>query len=119
MVPGCTGQASCGGTDMRCDPGYYCPLGTTSMIECGVGTYNPSRGAGSSTDCRACPAGYVCDTPHKTSLVEVDDFVCSAGFYCPAGSDVNTETPCAEGYACPANTNFQSYCEAGTYQDLP
>jgi len=90
---------------MRCDPGYYCPIGATDASKCPVGTYNPSLGASSQTDCKKCPAGFVCTTEAKTSLVTLTDFVCSAGFYCPAGSDTNVELPCSAGYACPANSN--------------
>lgn len=37
--------------DHYCSEGYYCPLGTTSMLECPAGTYNRLRGRKTIMDC--------------------------------------------------------------------
>jgi len=45
-----------------CNPGYYCPLGTSVQIPCPAGTYNPSQGKSALTDCIACTAGSYCES---------------------------------------------------------
>lgn len=50
------------------------------MINCPVGTYNPSTGKGNvTTDCLPCPAGYYCLEGSSSSTG-----ACAKGFYCPS-----------------------------------
>lgn len=47
-----------------CDPGYYCPLGTTSATQypCPAGTYYNLTMARDTMDCLPCPGGDYCAT---------------------------------------------------------
>lgn len=75
------------GTD--CDPGYYCPQGSTSgtSVPCAVGTFRATPGAGVNTDCAACTKGYYCG--EGTSVPTI----CPQGFYCLQGSVTPTGCP--------------------------
>ena len=45
-----------------CHPGYYCPQGTSVMIACPRGTYNPDRNGKSEVQaCKPCDPGYYCN----------------------------------------------------------
>lgn len=47
-----------------CQPGYYCPAGTTHPKEmaCPAGTWNGQRGAQDATWCLPCSPGFFCST---------------------------------------------------------
>ena len=84
-------------TDCKtCPAGYYCTSGTDAPVPCQPGTYNPSPGKGIPTDCIQCKSGMACP---KLALT-APSVMCSAGFYCPAGSRQPNETV----NACPAGT---------------
>ena len=51
-----------------CDPGKYCPEGTSTMVDCPRGTYNPSFGVGDVAGCTPCDPGHFCNT---SGLVEM------------------------------------------------
>lgn len=52
-----------------CHPGYYCPEGTSVMVPCPRGTYNPDRSGTSETaSCKSCDPGKYCN---GTALTEV------------------------------------------------
>ncbi|GIQ81354.1 hypothetical protein KIPB_002301, partial [Kipferlia bialata] len=77
-----------------CDVGSYCPQGTPVAVKCPAGTYRTEAGGASADDCVAC----------------------SAGHYCPLGSQYEIE--CSAGYYCPDNSSSPTLCSAGTwYQD--
>lgn len=38
-----------------CDPGFYCPAGSTTGIACQVGTYSNEKGNGQRNQCKQCP----------------------------------------------------------------
>ena len=112
----------------QCNPGNYCPQGTTVEIPCPSGTYEGRKG---SSGCQACPAGYYCNTVGGTSTPTP----CPIGSYCSAGSDSQTcpagtygrtgsnalETPdqcmpCVTGSYC-QNGVIVGACDAGYYCD--
>ena len=86
------GQDAC----KTCPAGYYCLEGAASPTPCSPGTYNPSTMQGSATSCRPCKSGFACPLPASIQPTEM----CSAGYYCPAGSSLPNEAL----NACPAGT---------------
>ena len=101
-----------------CEPGYYCPEGSTEMTICPPGTYEPRSG---SDECQICPAGYYCEEG-ATRPIE-----CHGG-YCPAGS--SAPTLCLDGFYgsddlrkletlddCPYCPNTM-YCHTGIIQGI-
>jgi len=74
-----------------CDPGYYCPNGSSGprQFPCPPATYNPLYGAESVEACRVCPAGYYC---LSGTAVPAD---CPRGYYCISG--VAKPEPCPLG----------------------
>jgi len=75
-----------------CDPGHYCPQGTTLQIQCPAGSYEPRYGTSDST-CQDCPKGW----------------------FCPIGS--TTPTICPIENFCPLKSAIPTLCPAGTYND--
>ena len=52
-----------------CWPGYYCPQGTSLMVECPRGTYNPDKGGVSAeAACKPCDAGQYCNGTALTAV---------------------------------------------------
>ena len=98
-------------THSQCTAGYYCLAGSISATqnECGLGNYCPF-GSGSATPC---PAGTYGSTTTLTSPVCTD--VCTAGYYCLAGSTSATENECGLGNYCPSGSGSATPCPAGTY----
>jgi hypothetical protein len=74
-----------------CNPGYYCPAGSSSPYEvpCPARTYRPEYGAESLEECSLCVAGGYCPR------ASVEPTVCPRGFYCPTG--VSVAQPCPPG----------------------
>ncbi|EGD79005.1 hypothetical protein PTSG_01976 [Salpingoeca rosetta] len=79
--------------DLLCDPGYYCPNGTTQQLACPSGTYQNEAGMAT---CKECPAGFVCDAT-SSPVVTGTATPCPVGHYCPAGTEVGTANPCPVG----------------------
>ena len=75
-----------------CDPGNYCLEGTTAMVQCPGGSYEPRQGTFSAS-CQTCPKGY----------------------FCAAGSVFPTD--CPNNYYCPVGSTAATFCPAGTYND--
>ena len=100
-----------------CEPGYYCPAGSSGPYEnpCPAGTNLTAPGGTSSSSCLACPAGFYC------KLGTAFPVKCPLGYYCPA----STSTP----IFCPSGTaglttglNSSSSCTScpsGTYCSQP
>ena len=146
LVAGGTSVASC----LDCPAGYWCPLpatsnngrifecppgsyctGTGNYTECLAGTYNYKTGSSASTDCLACPAGYVC--PSTSTSHNNPKLSCSLGSYCPSSSTTATACPagtyskmdyltqssecttCPAGYFCPGGTTYPIICKPGQY----
>lgn len=98
-----------------CEPGYFCPPGSTSskQVPCPKGYYRSTVGAGSLTDCSLCPAGAYC--PRGTS----DALACPRGFYCIEG--LSEPEPCNPGtYGSLSGLRSSSDCspcDGGSYCD--
>lgn len=99
---------------MLCDPGYYCPAGSSEKIPCPVGTYKSATGGDALTDCITCDPGKPCTSLAKTNQNDL----CAAGYFCEAGSETDepTANPCPAGHQCPEGTSVAEICVAGTYQ---
>ncbi|CAN0436223.1 unnamed protein product [Ectocarpus sp. 12 AP-2014] len=74
-----------------CDPGYFCPAGSTGpqQVPCPERFYRSSSGAGSQDDCAYCVSGGYCPSG---STEPID---CPRGFYCVHG--VAEPEPCPLG----------------------
>jgi hypothetical protein len=74
-----------------CDPGHYCPAGSTAAteVECPSKFYRAHRGARSLSDCALCPSGFTCGNATVTPSL------CPQGSYCVVG--VDTPEPCKPG----------------------
>lgn len=74
-----------------CEPGYYCPEGSTGPREvpCPVSTYNPYYGRWSDDDCSLCVSGGYCEEGSAFPSV------CPRGYFCIAG--VSSFSPCPDG----------------------
>lgn len=102
-----------------CDPGYYCPKGTSVMIECPQGTYNPDRSGKSVANCLPCDPGYYCNTTAMT--VSTGTAKCSAGYYCSGGAwipdpvDNTTGNICPQFHYCPEGADSPTLCDIGHY----
>ncbi|KAL8427177.1 hypothetical protein Efla_006804 [Eimeria flavescens] len=46
---------------MKCQPGHYCPEGSSAMRPCPAGTYNPDSGKAAIESCQECPLGSYTD----------------------------------------------------------
>ncbi len=51
----------------QCRSGHYCPAGSSNMIGCPRGTYNPDRGKSDLSSCLPCDPGYYCDGTNLTA----------------------------------------------------
>ena len=107
----------------QCDAGFYCPMGTGyEQQPCPRGTYNPTTGADSQSDCLPCDPGRYCDAPG----ISAPTGNCNEGFYCQSG--VNIQTPsgghlgdgavCPPGSFCPEASFQPTPCQQGTYNNL-
>lgn len=72
---------------------YYCPEGSSQMLECTAGQYCETEYLVTPTD--YCHAGYIC--PPASSSPKQED--CPTGHYCPTGSGL--PEPCANGTYSP------------------
>ncbi|CAM9824345.1 unnamed protein product [Bubo scandiacus] len=115
-----------------CPPGYNCPLGTgfPFSFPCMPGFFWANSSIEDKDTCKACPAGYYCDSPAMS-----EPKPCPAGFYCVEGSSkpepcpegtysgkkglsgLSECSPCGRGYYCasPGQTGPSGPCKAGFY----
>lgn len=97
-----------------CDPGYYCPAGSSSskQVPCPKGTFRSIPLGSVPDDCTICTSGGFCNT---TGLV--NPYPCPEGFYCPLGT-IEPE-PCPEGTYSNSKSVTDSQactlCPAGKY----
>ncbi|CDW74865.1 cast multi-domain protein [Stylonychia lemnae] len=129
------GTATSAFTRMRvtCEPGYYCPLGTThdKQYPCPGGTYSAAHDLVSATQCLTCPSGYFCPPG------SYQPYICPNGYFCLSGTENFQHTPCKngtytykkglkdasecticpKGYFCKEFTIFPEKCPKGTYND--
>jgi len=80
-----------------CDPGFYCPEGSTSAQQV------------------PCPAGTFRSIP-KGSKPE-DCTICTSGGYCPLAG-MSLPLPCPAGFYCPIGTRYPEACPEGTYSNV-
>jgi hypothetical protein len=90
-------------TTTVCGTGFYSYEGTTTCLVCKIGHY--------------CPDASTTGTDHDTN------YICPAGYLCPAGLGVNPTLSgdtykCPKGHYCLAGTASATACLAGTYNDL-
>jgi hypothetical protein len=97
-----------------CPAGFYCPLAVSEAIPCPAGTYGPSTGLQSSSQCTDCPAGQYC-VPGQSLITGY----CDAGFYCPSRSSGPTQEPCPAGFRRTStgarSSSDCTTCLAGSY----
>ena len=130
----CEQYASSAATDEyrdTCPAGHICPTGTAFRTEypCPVGRYNGATGQSLLTACIECPAGSYC---MEGAVAPVP---CEEGFFCEAGTGIDTQYPCAAGtysnntgltapgdcvtcplgHYCPDASNSPIPCRSGTY----
>ncbi|XP_028563977.2 uncharacterized protein LOC114585457 [Podarcis muralis] len=115
-----------------CPAGHYCPPGTKhpTQYKCAPGTWSNKTGLAAEDECVPCPAGWFCMAgAHGPSGS------CSAGHFCPEGTQTSTQFPCPEGTFstrlgngkmddcvscprgayCPEGTAKPVLCPPGTY----
>ena len=78
-------------TGGRCQPGDFCPEGSSAPIKCTAGYYCDDYEL--ATPKAQCSPGYYCPSGQTSS--NPSSFVCTPGYYCPQGSA--TPTPCPSG----------------------
>jgi hypothetical protein len=71
---------SMGSNADTCTIGNYCPNGTTTPQQCPPGSYNPSTGRQTESQCLNCTGGYYCGTYGMTSVPNGNR--CTAGKLC-------------------------------------
>ena len=94
-----------------CPRGSYCPTNaddSVSLINCQVGTYNPSTGQTLPTACKNCSALKYCPAGSSQD-----------GTLCPDGQYLFNKlcVPCDKGYYC--SNSIAQACAAGTIQPNP
>lgn len=111
------------------------------MIECAVGTYNPTTMAWDIAHCLACPPGHFCGIQALKALTMsapyTSDGKCAAGFFCSinaismqpqalddaASRAYGTNNPprwgpCPQGHYCPEESAYPTKCPIGKYNAL-
>jgi hypothetical protein len=68
-----------------------------------------------------CKAGHYCPDTSTTAVNHDDNYICAAGYLCPAGTTVEPSTDaatyaCPLGYYCTIGTTAAVNCLAGTYR---
>lgn len=116
-----------------CDPGYYCPPGSSSRrqiecieghycplespvpLPCQPGYYLPGKKHENVSECLQCIAGMFCNS----SGLNYPDGECDKGYYCPPGQSVSKPNsyPCTVGHFCKKKSPEPERCPNGTYQD--
>ncbi|KAJ1432528.1 hypothetical protein B484DRAFT_327254, partial [Ochromonadaceae sp. CCMP2298] len=115
----------------QCQPGYYCPLGSTgpAQVPCPNRTYLSTYGGASEDDCSLCAAGGYCPLGSVLPIVCPKGYYCVAGVSNPLGCPLGTYgnatglqssdecTSCDGGYFCDgyALTLPRGLCDAGYY----
>ena len=99
----------------QCYSGHYCPKGTTQMQPCGLGTYNPVKGARDISACLPCPVGKYCNDTGLSTWTGS----CDAGYFCDEGAS-QPDPPkslCPLHYFCPEGTEAPQLCSKGKHVD--
>lgn len=102
-----------------CAIGHYCPPGTIGTADwaCPAGTFTNSTSLVVGSECTPCPARFAC-------LAGTDGTVhpllpCAAGYFCPQGTQYQTQYACPAGkYSAATNLTSSSgctQCPAGSF----
>ena len=109
--------------DMRnkpCPEGYYCAPGSILPEACDAGTYGDSTEFKTSRQCISCDPGHYCPNRGMTKA-EIQNYECSAGFYCKRGAkyqnpiDGISGDKCPKGRFCPQGADGPQNCDPGTF----
>ena len=87
---------------IKCEYPYYCPLGSSSLLQCPLGymaTRNPGNRTSTGDSCSICPGGFYGNHPFRYNCS-----ICIEGYFCPAGTTGPYKNPCPVGYYCPAKS---------------
>jgi len=103
-----------------CPVGGYCEVGSSEKTPCRPGYYNPSTGKKTFADCILCTPGSYCAGTISEGYGgrEGVNGVCTAGYYCLAGSVVPDQYPSPPGSFSLAGASEHTLCSAGTYNPL-
>ena len=95
IYPGKYAAASIGNytNALDCPQGKYCPIHTSTPVDCPAGTFTSGTGNGEIMNCDDCPAGFYCNTTGSSS----GGAACPAAHYCPAGTLDPFSFPCPTG----------------------
>ena len=106
-----------------CPVGHFCPAGTSDYDQperkCQPGTYGSIEGLTTIDQCTPCWGGYYCDEMGSINGkgqidLNSDEKKCSAGFYCPDGSDSSRQEFCPVGFYCEEGSPGPRPCPRGT-----
>ncbi|CDI82519.1 hypothetical protein, conserved [Eimeria praecox] len=101
-----------GTSDPRnCPTSYYCPMGSSKIVPCPVGTYSDQEGLDSEEQCTQCPPGKFC----SIASLAAPSGSCEPGFICHGGATTPTPTDGVTGEQCPPG----GYCQAGATTVTP
>lgn len=113
-----------------CPLGFYCPVEAGKALACPAGTYGDKTKLIVISDCKDCPAGYLCS---QTNITSFKNFSCPLGSYCLSRALVPTSCPagsyrnitggrfeqdcydCPAGYYCPQKTIQPIKCTGATH----
>jgi len=105
---------------LACPAGQTCATaGTVSTTTCGVGYYSYVG----TTTCLVCKIGHYCPDASTTGANHDNNYICPAGYLCPAGTPADPTTSgttyqCPKGHYCLAGASSATPCLAGTYNDV-
>ena len=93
----------------KCQPGFYCPIGSSKPIKCDLGMYCNIEGLQYPKG--NCSAGWYCSL--GSSRPDPPNGLCTAGHYCPEGT--KAPMPCMPGtFHGATNAKNESFCEPCT-----
>ena len=91
-----------------CPQGHFCPENTGDYREyiCPTGSYGGISRLKSADDCPLCWGGFYCDEEGSLSGNGITaenplPKLCKEGYYCPTGSESETQEDCPSGAFCP------------------
>ena len=117
----CSGASTSLITDNPCPAGAYCPEGVETPKRCPPRTYaNLDAIIGDRWNismCASCQPGFACPD-FGMDEQSMRNFRCKAGYYCPEGSESQTEEICPEYFRCPEQSSAPQNCAQGTYAEF-
>ena len=103
----------------RCQPGCYCPSGTSysHQYPCPLGRYSDEINLTSADECLLCPERFACTSTVGTISATIVS--CAPGHYCPTGTPSTTSFDCSPGrYSSRDDLKEDdecTICDQGTY----